>query len=67
MKKEFKTVFEKILDQEMVDLLGKKAWQTWKFEFEPEMYNSILSAMFRYGVYKESEAYKKNHKLAKNK
>lgn len=39
---------EKILDDEMSSLIGKKNWETWKNDIEPEMYLCILDAMETY-------------------
>lgn len=43
------TDFEKVLDQKMIKLLGKRQWNVWRTDIEPEMYNAISLAMLDYG------------------
>lgn len=56
MSKVKKREYDKILDSEMKALMGKRDWKVWKTDIEPEMYNSILHAMYCYGKKKWVEA-----------
>lgn len=61
--KEIKTDFEKILNSEMKDLIGTRNWNVWRTDIEPEMYNSILHAMYHYGKKKWEEAQRSANKI----
>jgi len=53
--KDKKSDVNKVLDAEMIALLGKREWGTWKSE-EPELYSSIVAAMLKYGEKKWYQA-----------
>jgi hypothetical protein len=55
---ENKSDLDKILDDTMKSLIGKRNWDVWKNDIEPEMYNSIREAMLIYGSKKWVQAQK---------
>jgi hypothetical protein len=52
----------KILDKEMKNLIGMRNWNVWRRDIEPEMYSSIVSAMYEYGERKFQKAQAKMKK-----
>jgi len=48
--------FERILNNEMKDLIGTRNWNVLKKDIEPEMYNVICTALYKYGESKWKKA-----------